>query len=244
MCGPSSEMQGLETQSADFSKILQQDFGTRFQDQSNLLSQLNQSLSPIIAAGPGQQGMTPEEKAARTTEAINTSGGNYRNALQGVQLTLAGRGGGGADPAGIGSGIEDQIRGSIASAGANQLSTAENQITSENYALGRDQYNRAMGGGQTLAGLYDPQQFGQMSGSASGQAFSEADKIQTMKNQREAAIAGGITSLATSAFTGGMSALAGGIPKMGSPSGGGSTFSPGQFDFTNEMMPTDYASMG
>jgi hypothetical protein len=181
------------------------DFNSRFANQNELLSALNNSLSPIVAAGPNQQGFSAAESAALNTQAINSSAAGARNARQASGNFSAGQGGGGTS--GLQSGVTKQINAAIDSSATNSLATAQNQITQANYAQGSQNYWRAQGGLNALAGQENPEAFGNLSVGSNSSAFNEANQVQQQKNQEEAAIAGGITSLAVPFISGGIGGL-------------------------------------
>jgi hypothetical protein len=197
-CGPSKAEVLQQQESANFAQQLQANYSTRFGQQSDVLNSINRSLSPVLAAGPSQQGFSAQELAARNTQAINNAGAASKNAQQAAANFGAGQGGGGSS--GITSGIQQQIQGSIASGAANQLAGAQNQITQENYAQGNQNYWKAQGGMQALASGYTPN-----AGAATDQskvAFGEANSVYQQTQQEDQAIAGGITSLAMTAAGG------------------------------------------
>jgi hypothetical protein len=203
-CGPSGAETNIASGAQSLSNTLSTAFGQRFQNQNDLISQLNSSLSPILAAGPGQQGYTPQEAAAISTATINSNAAANRNARQAAQTTLAGRG----DGSGLASGVDKQILGSIASSSANNLANQQTANTVANYEKGNQNYWRAQGAVNSLAGLENPEAFGSEAISGSNAAFADANQIQQQKNQEQAAIAGGITSLASNIVLPG---VAGGI---------------------------------
>jgi hypothetical protein len=195
-CGPSGAEENLAGGAQSLSSTMSSDFNSRFANQSNVLSQLNSSLSPILAAGPGQQGYTPQEAAAISTATINNAAGASRQAQQKVQSTLAGRG----DGSGLTSGVDKQILGSVASTSANNLANAQTANTVANYEKGSENYWRAQGALQTLGAGEDATQFGSLADTSQSNAFGEANQVQQQKNQRDATIAGGITGLASAAI--------------------------------------------
>lgn len=212
MCGATAEERELQHNEASFSSMLQSNYATRYAQQSDILNGLNARLNGIVAKGASQQGFSPEELAARNSSAINTTGANYKHAAQALGGQLAGRGG----DSGLVSGVDKQIKASLASAGAESLSNQENAITAENYATGRDQYNKAVAGQAALANQYDPEGYASQGTSANASSFGEADKIQQAEAQKWKTIAGGITGLASSFIpTGGLKALSGTFGKSG-----------------------------
>jgi hypothetical protein len=215
MCGPSSDMKLLEAQQASLASLMRADYAQRFDQQSAVLQQLNSILSPIAQAGPSQRGMSDEERAALNTAAMVNVSGGIRNTQQATRTALAGQGGGAASP--LTSGIQQQIAGSLASRGAQQLAALQTDITRQDYALGRNQWQAAMAGLQALGSQYNPVPYGQLGAGATESAFDQATKIQQMRNQAEAGIIGGIGSLATDALTFG----AGGLINPNGPGFGG-----------------------
>lgn len=205
MCGPSGSEKSLANEQAGFAQTLQSDYNTQFANQANVLQELNNSLSPILNAGPNQQGFSASELAAMNTNAINQTGANYANAAKAVGGQLAGRG----DSSGLESGVDQQIKGTLASQAAGTLSNTENAITQANYQTGRANYENAVAGANALAGDYNPTGFGNLGISGNNSAFGEANQVQTQKNQEQQAIAGSIAGVGMDALTGGLSSFAG-----------------------------------
>ena len=208
MCGPSDSEKTLAGQQADFAQQLQSSFSQRFANQDAVLKQLNNTLSATIAAGPGQQGFTPQELAARNAAALDTTSANYANAARAVNGQLAGRGG----DAGLQSGVDSQIQASIATQGAQQLSKEQQDITAENYGVGRERYNTALAGMNALSGQYNPQAFASLGNDANQTAYGEAYKNTEQSNQLWKDIGG----FASSAIGAGVGALTGGASKIAS----------------------------
>jgi hypothetical protein len=206
MCGPSHQQEQLAGQATSFASTLQSNYNTQFSNQSDVLSKLNQTMSPILAAGPNQQGYSPQELSTLNSRAISNAGGTYKNAAQAVGGQLAGRGG----DSGLTSGVDAQIKAGLASSAAGNASNALNTIQTNNYDVGRDNFYKAAGAQQTLAKLYDPNATGDLANSEGQAAFGEVTKVQDEKNQEQQAIAGGIESIAGIALTGGAGAMGGG----------------------------------
>lgn len=213
MCGPSHDMENTAAAQSSFAKVLTNHYNENFDKQSAIMDHVNHSLQATAEGGASQHGFSAEELAAKNSQAINTTGAAYSNAARAMSGQLAGRGG----DSGLISGVDAQIKGSIAAQGAGQLAAEQNKITQDDWATGRDEYHRAIGGEMQLAQEYNPNAIAGEASGANASAFGMQDKIQTMKNQKEAAIAGGITSLAmdgltlgtSGMFKGGMKALSG-----------------------------------
>ena len=222
MCGPSPAEQSIQGQEEGFANVLQSNYQTQFANQSGVLSQINSALTPIVAAGPGQAGYTAPELAAKQSQILDTTAANYQNAAKAVNSEIAGKGG----DSGLESGVSQQLQETTASKAAQQQSTAEENLTAQDYATGRQQYNEALSGEQALASAYNPQSYGSLTTNATGQAFGEANQIQQQKNQEQADIAGAITGGVTSVFGGG--GIASGVESLfGGNGGNGGAYNPG-----------------
>lgn len=187
--------------------MLQQNYGTLFGKQLDVLNAIGRSLNPILAAGPSQRGMSAEELNARNTQAINAAGAANRSAQQAARTYGAGEGGGGTS--GVTSGITKQIEASIGTQVATNLGNQQADIVAQDYAKGNENYWRAQGGMQQLAAGYSPNAASEGAISENQASFGQAKTIQEQQAAKERAIAGGITSLATSALTFGMGGMTG-----------------------------------
>jgi len=204
MCGPTSQEKFLQQQSSNFSTLLQQNYGTLFGKQMDVLNAIGRSLNPILSKGPSQHGMSAEELAARNTQAINAAGAANTAAQQAARTYGAGQGGGGTS--GVTSGIEKQIEASIGTQVATNLGARQGEIVGEDYSVGRENYFRALGGEQQLAAGYSPNAAQSGALQANEQSFGQAKTIKEQQDRKMQMIAGGITSLA-SAATGGFANL-------------------------------------
>ena len=222
LCGPSANETQIQGATQSLAMSMQSDFQQRFAQQSSVLQNLNNSLTPIVAAGPSQAGFSAQELAAMNTSAINNAGAANKNAQQAAGNAIAGEGGGGGS--GLLTGPQQAIKAGIASTSANELANTQNQITQANYQQGNANYNRAVSGEQALAGEYNPQSFGEGAQSGLGASFGEANTINTQQQAAGKAILGGVDSLlgtAGSFIAGGASNLLSGGEEAGSETGGG-----------------------
>jgi len=202
MCGPTKEEKSLEAQQASFSQQLQTDYAQRYGSQTADLNNLNNTLTPIMEAGPDQQGFSPQELAAQNTQAINSTGANYANAARALNGQLAGRGGGGV---GLTSGVDAQLKAQLAGSAAGALSNEQLGITNANYATGRQNFENATAGVNALAGLTNPTPYASEGNQANQGAFGEASTIEQQQAQADAAIFGDITGVASTVLSGGLS---------------------------------------
>lgn len=202
MCGPSSQMESAQSQTASMASTLSANYNQYFASQSSILGNLTNMLTPIAQAGPDQQGFGANELVALSTAANQGVGQNYAKATQALNNQLAAQGGG--NSAATNFGAKAALQGQLAASAANQMSSQQAQLTEANYATGRNNYQSAVAGLSGLASQYNAGQIGSEATSALGQSFSEANTIQQQKNQEQADIAGGIAGLATGVATGGL----------------------------------------
>jgi hypothetical protein len=195
MCGPTGAEESQLANTQSFASQLQSNYGQLFGQQQGVLSSLNRSLSPTLAAGPSQQGFSGTETAALNTAAIDNAGAANRSAQQAAANFGAGQGGGGTS--GVQSGITKQIQGAIAGQSAGQLATSQNNIQQANYAQGNQNYWKAQGAMQELGQQYSPNSAQSGAISEGGQAFSDASTIASQAPGEQ--IAGDIVGLAGSA---------------------------------------------
>jgi hypothetical protein len=197
-------------------QTLQGNYAQNFSEQQGVLANLNETLQPVVNAGPSQTGFSAQESAALNTQALDTTGGNYANALRATQGQLAGRNDSGNLPE---SGVDQGIKARLASSAAGELSQEELGITEANYATGRSNFNSAVGAEEGIAGQYNPVSTGGLAEEANKNAFGEATQINEENNQADADIAGGVTSLAKSALSFGLGGF-GNLDQTGGSSGG------------------------
>lgn len=189
MCGPSGAQKGLANEQSAFFSELQASYAQNFGEQQGILSSLTKALSPILEAGPNQEGFSASEKAALNSQAINANATQARNAE-----VVAGSNAGGNT--GVTTGGQKQLEAAIASKAGESLSSEENKINLTSAELGRQNFFNAESGLAGVAGLENPIGYAGSANAAGGQAFNEATKIQEMRNQEEADIGGAVTGLA------------------------------------------------
>lgn len=232
--GPSAAMQADAAKQSSLADEYHQDYSQLFGQRSDIFNQLKNSYSPIISMGAGQHGFTSPVLNSLNAQALNSAGAANTNAMQAARNYGAGQGGGGTS--GLASGIQKQILGSIASSSANALGAQQGQIVQQDYATGRDNYFKSLQGAQNLASEMNPNQTGKLASGQLDSAYSSASNINDEKNVQQAALWGGLTSLAGNIATGGMSgAISGGLSMLGGGGKGdpGHEVTPGGF-FTGE----------
>jgi hypothetical protein len=201
-------MKEAQAQQADLSEAMGADYKSRFGEQTNLIDALTRAMSPALSTGASSHGYSASELSAKNTEALDAAGASYKNAAQAAGNAMAGRGG----DSGLVSGVDQQIRASIASKAASDLARRQNEIVDEDFSVGRDEYHRAEAGLDFLAEkVLDPTALGADAIGANKESFLEANANNNANNQKWADI-GGLLGGATKLIPGistGIKSLAG-----------------------------------
>jgi hypothetical protein len=100
------------------------------------------------------------------------------------------------------SGVQTAIKAGVGTAAAGQQSSEELGITAADYAQGKQNYTQALGGEEQVAQMENPTGYASLTQTAEGQAFGQQTTIASEQAQEDAAIAGGVTSLAGAASGG------------------------------------------
>lgn len=165
----------LAEKQAAFYDVMTQDYKTKFADQKAIQESLTAAFGPIVAAGPGQFGMTREEEAAQRTGARDTTAKAYQDAARAVRGTLAARGGG--DIA-LGSGAEAQIEASIAAQAAESAAAKQTDITRFGYDIGRTNFFNAASVLSGNAAMMSPTSYSSTAVGGGSAATSAANAVQ------------------------------------------------------------------
>jgi hypothetical protein len=214
LCKATQQEKTLQSEEADFYKQLTGDYAKQFANQSAILSSLNATFQPILAAGPGQFGFTPQETTSLRTGASDTIAQTSQSAQAALDQTLAARGGGNVF---IPSGAANEMTAQILTSQAAEESSAQNQITQAGYAQGNANFNTAASILGNTAAQYNPIGYAGASTSANQAAFNEAQVIQQQDQAWEGQL-GGILGGVAGAFLGGPAGAA-----IGSQLGGGNS---------------------
>lgn len=198
MCGSTAAQNASQQQSAALQNAMLQNYQTEFGEASSIFSELSQSLSPIVEAGPNQQGFSASELAAMNTQAIQQAGSTYSNEMQAANESAAAKGGGTQLTP---SGAASQVQESIGLGSENQEATALNQITQENYKQGTQNYENAVGALSGVGNVFSSATSAGSAAAGAGQvAGSEANAIEQADNSWMGLV-GGVLGNAASAFS-------------------------------------------
>ena len=198
-CGPSTAQQNTTTQQAGFTSQLMADHNENFGANSAILGNLTNELTPIVNAGPSQEGFSASEKAALNTQAIDQTGEANEHALQATNNQLNARGGGSEV---LPSGTTGAIDASINTSSADTLAKEQNANTLADYAQGNQNYEKAAGMLGDVANDYNPNAIASTANQSGNEAFQDESTENEESNALGKDILGGVTG-AADAFLGG-----------------------------------------
>ena len=213
--GASSAQSNLANQQSQFYSTLQQDYGTQFANQSNILGSLQKSLSPILAGGPNQFGYSTAQTNNLNSSAIQNTAQGYANASQALKQNQAAAGGGNTL---LPNGAQSAQQGALASAAANNQSNQLLGIQQQGYAQGNTNFNNAVGQLGGVAAQYNPTGFAGSANSAGSAASTSQNQVTQLNNAASpwnlvGGILGGVAGGASSGLIGGLGTA---VSKIGS----------------------------
>lgn len=225
MCGgPSTQQQSIAGQQQQFYSTLQSGYQQNFAQQSNILTSLQNSFQPILAAGINQYGFSQQENTAMMTQATTGVANQYQAANQATQQQLAATGGGNQF---LPSGASSQLTQQNAQAAAQAESSAKLGVTEAGYAQGRQNYLAAAQGLGGAATALNPTAIASSANTGGSNAYGSAQQNATQSAQMMEAIGSGIGGLASTALgafaTGGASLALGAVTDMAMPGSSGGT---------------------
>ena len=192
MCGgpTSAQTANQEAQAAFYQKQIQA-YDTAYANFKELQNTLKQQFAPILAAGPGQMGYTPEELANLRTQATEGTAAGYGAAQKALQQRLATLGGGTSN-INMTGGPGSQLMAEIGTAAAQESSRENLGITASGYDLGRQMWQNAITGTSNLAAGWNPNAFAGSTINAGSAAGNQANTIAAQRNQMWGSILGAI----------------------------------------------------
>ena len=213
--GASSQQTALADSQTAFYNQMTQDYSQQFASQNAILSTLQNTLNPIIAAGPNQFGFNQAETNNLNSQAIQGTGQQYANAQKALAEEQAAAGGGNSY---LPSGVAAQQKSQVASAYANTASNQLLGIQNAGYQQGYNTYESAISQLGSVASQYNPTGYSNSANSAGQAADSEANAVAQANNAASPwNLVGGILGGAASAVTGGLTGDVGtALSKVGS----------------------------
>lgn len=207
MCDASSKEKAIAGKMNSFSDQMVSQAGQIFGADNSVFNGLMKAYSAIVNGGVGQQGFTQAELNARNSAAITNNANQFRNVAGAVKTGQSGYGGGNTvSGAGVTTGQNLQVAEAAAANTANQL----NQIQTENYDVGRDNFFKAAGAEQSLPQVFNNVPGADAAASNGLQAsLKEQQSLDTQSGWWKAPVMGLING-GLSVATGGLSSLAAG----------------------------------
>lgn len=177
MCSPSQTMQNINQQVQTFSQKVTNQAGTVFANANSVFNNIMGTVKGIVAGGPSQEGFSATENVTRTAANVQDAGTMARNEKAAA----------GSAVAAIGGGNTVTPSGTTAAAVANAETTAataqargQNQIQSENWETGRQNFGKALGAEESAPGVFGvANEFNNEAGSEQQMAEKSQQNIDT-----------------------------------------------------------------
>ena len=173
--GASAQQNQIASSQQNFMGTLQNDFGTAFAGQQNILNGLNTSLKNTLAAGPSQFGFSTPQLTALNTLATNSNAQAYQNARAAAGAAAQDAGGGNTV---LPTGASAANAATLAEQSGQNTSNALLGIQEAGYKQGTENYNESVSGLNRVAETENPTAFASDANNAGGEAFGSATTIQ------------------------------------------------------------------
>jgi len=167
-CGATQQPKDLEAAQAAFYNEQTKQYNTVFGESQGILKNLTAQFTPILQAGPNQQGFSAAELNNLNSTAVTGSGQAYHSIEQALAQQEAAQGGGNDY---LPSGAKLQLQEELAASAAQNVSAQESQIQQANYETGRQNFQFASSVLGNTAGQLNPAGFSNAttaSGTAAG----------------------------------------------------------------------------
>lgn len=203
MCGTNSAQTADEAQQQAETAQLQQEQQQAYGENQSILSKLTAAYAPIVAAGPSQEGYSAAEKTNLNTQATEGTASGYAAAQKDMAENQAAQGGGNSS---LPSGAATAEQGDLASKALNQEGNLKNQILTNDYTQGNENYKSATSGLLGVAAENNPVGYANAETASGSAASNTANQIAQNSNSLWNSVISGITSVGSSAlnyFSGG-----------------------------------------
>jgi hypothetical protein len=210
MCGSNSQQDETYDAQKQMMDTLNQGYTAAYANNQEILGALTKAFTPILNAGPMQEGMAPGDVTAQRTAATENVAQSYSQAQKATADILASQGGGNTF---LPSGTNDTLLAKNADAAARTQASAFNDITAANYKMGYQNWQNASSTLSGLASQYNPLGYASGQISAGNSAASSAAAIAAAANSPWNAAIGALGAVGGAA--------------LGNPSGIASMFSKG-----------------
>lgn len=198
MCGATTQQRDLQEQQAAFYKQGTQQQSQVYGEDQEILQAMQKVYSPILTAGPNQEGYSDAEKTDLNTQATEGTATGYGHAAEALGENLAAAGGGNDF---LPTGTDTQLKAGLLASGAKNLSDEQLQIKNADYEKG---YQTWLNAGQMMgntAGLLNPTGYSGAATGAGVAAGNTADQIASENNSWMNAAIGAASSLGSAALS-------------------------------------------
>lgn len=193
MCSSANPTEvSLQQSQAAFTNTLDTSFKSTFANQQQILGTLSSRLTSMLN---NPTGFGPKMLTALRTNATDTTAAQTQNAEKSAAAYGASHGG-----ADLGSGVQSQIQGDIATGGAQQLSQEQNQITVADAQQQQQNYWSAINGLTQVGNAYNPNGYASNANSSANAVTSASNAITSEQQtgwQNAMGIVSGVAGLAT-----------------------------------------------
>lgn len=180
--GANATQTDLAGNQSQFYNTLSANYNQQFASQNAILSTLQNSLNPIVQAGPNQFGFSKAETNNLNSQALQGTGQQYKNAAKSLGEEQAAQGGGNSY---LPTGAQAQQQASLAAGAANQTSNQLMGVQQAGYQQGYNQYQSAIGQLGGVAGMYNPTGYASQATGAGGLAFNSATEVNKEDQQAQ-----------------------------------------------------------
>ena len=198
--GASAQQTDIANSQQNFTNQLMSNYSQQFASQNAILGTLQNSLNPIVNAGPNQFGFSKAETNNLNSQALQGTGQQYANASKALGQQQAAQGGGNSY---LPTGAQAQQQAGLAANAANQSSSQLMGIQQAGYQQGYNQYQSAVGQLGGVAGMYNPTGYAGEANTSGSDAANTANQVAQLNNEASPwNLVGGILGGAASAFAG------------------------------------------
>jgi hypothetical protein len=179
-CGPSSALKAVNQNIQNFATTVQSEAGTVFGDANQVFNKITGALSGIIAGGPGQNGWSASQNAARTAATVQAGAAEARN-LKGAAASSVAAIGGGNTVAPAGSTQQIVQNADIQAASDTAAGLNQNQIA--NAQAGQQEFNSAISAEEQAPSVFSASTAANQGvNSANQSAFQSQSQMDTQSN--------------------------------------------------------------
>jgi hypothetical protein len=187
MCGSTGAQNTIQAEQmqsyTELNQLTQQEYG----DQQAIYGPMGAQLQSIFQQGPSQEGMSAAEKNNLDSEAVAGTAQNYQRAAGAAGTEAAAEGGGNEY---MPSGGATQLNEEEQTGAAKEESQQEQQITEQDYAEGRSNWEQAGQGLMSIAAGENPLGYANASTNSGVAAGNTANQVAQENNSWENAAIG------------------------------------------------------